>query len=146
MEGTEITSLIWDNVTKIKGNIFRRVWLTLFPAEALTMRCGTGKYEIITRNWPYELSHELQNDLRLKIFGNLKAVYLSFHWFDNSWTHGFGLVTRRFELVTRRFELVTRGFELVTRRFELVTRGLELVTREAELITRGFEVALFNFN
>ena len=54
---------------------------------------------------------------------NLKAVYLSFHWFNDSWT-------RLFELVTRGFELVTREFEFVTREFELVTRGFELVTRE----------------
>ena len=53
---------------------------------------------------------------------NLKDVYLSFHWFNDSWTRGFELVTRGFELVTRGFELVTRGFELVTRGFELVTR------------------------
>ena len=70
---------------------------------------------------------------------NMKAVYLSFHWFNDSWTRGF-------ELVTREFELVTRGFELVTREFELVTRGFELVTRGFELVTRGFELALLNFN
>ena len=63
---------------------------------------------------------------------NLKAISLSYHWFNDSWTRGF-------KLVTRGFELVTRGFELVTREFELVTRGFELVTR-------GFELALLNFN
>ena len=63
---------------------------------------------------------------------NLKDVYLSFHWFNDSWT-------REFELVTHGFELVTRGFELATREFELVTRGFELVTR-------GFELGLWNFN
>ena len=60
---------------------------------------------------------------------NLKAVYLSFHWFNDSRTRGFELVTTGFELVTREFKLVTREFELVTRGFELVTRGFELVTR-----------------
>ena len=63
---------------------------------------------------------------------NLKDVYLSFYWFNDSWA-------REFELVTRGFELVTRGFELATREFELVTRGFELVTC-------GFELALWNFN
>ena len=78
---------------------------------------------------------------------NLKAVYLSFHWFNDSWTRGFELVTRGFELVTRGFELVThglelvtRGFDFVTRRLELVTRGFELVTRVFELVTRGLEL------
>ena len=60
---------------------------------------------------------------------NLKAVYLSFHWFNDSRTRGLELVTTGFELVTREFKLVTREFELVTRGFELVTRGFELVTR-----------------
>ena len=84
---------------------------------------------------------------------NLKAVYLSFTWFNNSWARGFELVTQGFELVTRGFELVTRGFELVTRGFELVTcgfelltRGFELVTRRFELVTRGFELELLKFN
>ena len=76
----------------------------------------------------------------------LKAVYLSFHWFNDCRTRGFELVTRGFELVTRGFELVTRGFELVTREFELVTRGFELVTRGFELATRRFELVLLNFN
>ena len=62
----------------------------------------------------------------------LKAVYLSFHWFNDSRTRGF--------------ELVTRGFELVTREFELVTRGPELVTRGFEFVARRFELALLNFN
>ena len=66
---------------------------------------------------------------------NLKAVYLSFHGFNDSRTRKFKLVTRGFELVTRGFVLVTRGFELVIRGFELVTRGFELATREFELIT-----------
>ena len=102
---------------------------------------------------------------------NLKGVYLSFHWFNDSQTrgfelvtrvfelvprgfelvtHGFELITRGFELVTREFELVTcgwtRGFELVTRRFELVARGFELLTRGFELVTRRFELTRLNFN
>ena len=64
---------------------------------------------------------------------NFKTVYLSFHWFNDSWTWGFELVTPGFELVTRGFELVTSGFELVTRKFEFVTCGFELVTRGFEL-------------
>ena len=83
----------------------------------------------------------------------LKAVCLSIHWFNDSWTRGFELVTRKFELVTCefelvtcRFELITRRFELVTRRFELVTRGFELVTRRFKLVIRGFELLLLDFN
>ena len=83
----------------------------------------------------------------------LKAVYLSFHWFNDSRTRGFELVTRGFEqvtrgfeLITRVFELVTRGFELVARGFELITRGFELVTDGLKLVTCGFELALSNFN
>ena len=56
---------------------------------------------------------------------NLKAVYLSFPWYNDSWTGEFELITRKFELVTRGFEFATHGFELVT---------------------RGFELALLNFN
>ena len=41
---------------------------------------------------------------------NLKAVYLSFHWFNDSGTRGF-------EPVTCRLELVTRGFELALLKF-----------------------------
>ena len=91
---------------------------------------------------------------------NLKALYLNFHWFNDSRTRkfelvtpGFEIVTRGFELVTSPFELVTTEFELVTSEFELVTRGFELVTRDFELVTRGFELvtrrfefALLNFN
>ena len=76
---------------------------------------------------------------------NMKAVYFSFHWFNDSRTSEFELVTRRFELVTGEFELVTRGFELVTRWFELVTRELELVTRGFELVTRGFKLVTRGF-
>ena len=84
---------------------------------------------------------------------NLKAVYLSFHWFDDSWNRWYELVTpelkllpRRFELTTREFELITPGFELVTRGNELVTYGFELVTCGFELVTRGFELAHLNLN
>ena len=45
---------------------------------------------------------------------NLKAIYLSFHWFNDSWTRGFEFVTRGFELVTRGFELVLSSFQLVS--------------------------------
>ena len=70
---------------------------------------------------------------------NLKAVYLSFHRFNDSGT-------REFELVTGEFELVTRGFKLAIRKFELVTREFELLTCGFELVTRGFELALLNIN
>ena len=83
---------------------------------------------------------------------NLKAVYLNFNQFNDSWTLGFELVTCGFELVTYGFKLVTPGFELatcgfelVTRRFELVARGFELVTCAFELVTRGFELLLLIF-
>ena len=49
-----------------------------------------------------------------------KAVYLSFHWLNDSWTRGFELVTRGFKLVTRGFEIVTRKVELLTREFEIM--------------------------
>ena len=81
----------------------------------------------------------------LRKWGTFKAAYLSFHWFNDSWSRGFELVTRGFKLVTRGFELVTRVFELVTCGFELVTRGFELVTREFELVTRGFELVTREF-
>ena len=45
---------------------------------------------------------------------NLKAVYLSFHWSNDFWTHGCGLPTHEFEIETREFELVTCEFELLT--------------------------------
>ena len=64
-------------------------------------------------------------DLRKR--GNLKAVYLSFQWSNDSGTRGFELVTRGSELITRGFEHVTRGFKLVTRGFELATRKVELL-------------------
>ena len=115
-----------------------------------------------TNSYTNPLWHEIDNITYYFLISSiiLKAVYLSFHWFNDSWTRGFELVTRGlelathgfelitcgFELVTRGFELVTRGFELVTRGFELVTRGLELVTRRFELVTRGFELVLLNFS
>ena len=77
---------------------------------------------------------------------NLKDAYLSFHWFNDSYTCGFELVTRGFEPLTRGFELVTRGFELLTHRFKLLTHRFELVICGFELVSRGFELALLNFN
>ena len=62
---------------------------------------------------------------------NLKAVYLSFHWFNYSWTRGFKLVTGGFELVTGGFELVTRLFELVLLSFQLVLLRFQLVSRNS---------------
>ena len=104
--------------------------------------------EIITRNWPYELPGESPNylikTLNLSKWGSFKAVYLSFHWFDDIWTRGFGLITREFVLLTRRFELVTCRFELLTRGFEIIT--LESCTRNSWIWTRGFELAVLNFN
>ena len=76
---------------------------------------------------------------------NFKAVYLSFHWFIDSRTRGFELVTCELKLVTRDFGLVTRGFELVTREFKLVTCEFELVTRGFELVTREFELGACGF-
>ena len=49
------------------------------------------------------------------LIGNFEAVYLNFHWLNDSWS-------REFEPLTLGFELVTRGLERVTRRFELITR------------------------
>ena len=83
---------------------------------------------------------------------NLKALYLTIHWSNDSRTRGFELVSRRFELVTRgfqlvthRFELVTCGFEHITQAFELVTRGFELVTREFELLNQEFQLVTCGF-
>ena len=64
------------------------------------------KHEIITKNWTYEMPHELPSDLGLWKWGVLKVVYLSFHWLNDSWT-------RRFELVTHKLEPVTHEFEIV---------------------------------
>ena len=55
----------------------------------------------------------------------LIAFYLSFRWFNDSWTRAFELVTYEFELLTRGFELVTCGFGI---------------------LTFGFEIALLNFS
>ena len=63
---------------------------------------------------------------------NLKAVYLSFHWFNDSRTRGFELVTREFELVTRGFEL---EFWILTCAFKLSTRAFKLSTRNSLLVT-----------
>ena len=46
-----------------------------------------------------DLPHKLRDDLRIK------AVYLTFHWLNDSWTHGFEIVTHGFELITRGFEI-----------------------------------------
>ena len=111
-----------------------------------SMGSGNVKQDIITRSWPYELPHELPNNLGLMILGNEKLLRL-FSWvFIDLMIRGFELVTRGFELLTRGFELVTRAFVLVTRGFELVTRRFEPVTRGFELLTRGFELALLNFH
>ena len=49
-----------------------------------------------------------------------KTVYLSFYWFNDSWTREFELATREFELTTRRFELVSCKAELMAPEFEFV--------------------------
>ena len=85
------------------------------PAEAVAMKYikrGNAKQEIITRNWTYELPHELPNNLGLKILGNEELLRV-FTWFF-------------IDLLIRGFEVVTRGFELVTRGFKPVTHGVEL--------------------
>ena len=80
------------------------------------------------------------NSQDLKKEGNFKAVYFSFHWFNDSWTRGFELVIRGFELVTRGFKLATRGIELATRKVELVTR--EFRNRNSQIWTRKFQFQL----
>ena len=63
-------------------------------------------------------------------WGNFEAVYLRFHWLNDSWTCGFELITSEFELVTHGFDLIICGFELITGGFELVTREVELIKEE----------------
>ena len=71
---------------------------------------GNVKQEVITRSCPYELPHELPNNLRLKLLGNEELLRL-FTWVF------IDLVIRGIEFVTRGFELVIRGFEPVIRGF-----------------------------
>ena len=61
-----------------------------------------------------------------------QAVYLSFHWFNDSLTCEFELAIGGFELVTHRFEHVARGFELV--------RGCSIITSR---ISGGWVSAFF---
>ena len=102
----------------------------MFPAEAIAMKLWKSK----TRDYHQTLNEQVASGIAerfktqdLRKWGHFKAVFLSFHWLNDSGTRGFELITRGFELITRGFKLVTRGFELVTRKVELVTRGFQLV-------------------
>ena len=68
-----------------------------------SMGSGNVKQDIITRSWPYELPHELPNNLGLMILGNEELL--------RQFTKVF------IDLMICRFELVTRGFELALLNF-----------------------------
>ena len=68
-----------------------------------SMGSGNVKQDIITRSWPYELPHELPNNLGLMILGNEELL--------RQFTKVF------IDLMICRFELVTRGFEFALLNF-----------------------------
>ena len=105
-----------------------------YDLEKLTVPGSSNlkkQYKVLCSGNERKICYIFLNNLGLIILGNQvylavsKGCLLSFHWFNDSWT---------------------RWFELVTRGFELETRGLELVTCEFKLATRGFEFALLNLN
>ena len=65
----------------------------------------------------------------------LKAVYLSFHGFNDSRTRGFELVTRGFEI---GFWILTRAFQLSTRNSQLLTRVLPYYLQQYPFFKKGF--------
>ena len=47
---------------------------------------GNARQDIITRNWTYKLSHNLQNNLGLMVSGNEELLRLS-NWLLTFWTN-----------------------------------------------------------
>ena len=77
-----------------------------------------------------------------------KAVYLSFHWFNDSWTRNSWIWTRnsRVWVGTFEFRLVLLSFWLVLLSFQLITRNSQFVTRVLPYhfcqVLRKFEINL----
>ena len=112
INGGRVTFLWEIYVSSFEVNVYSRGFL-LKPHSW----SGGNLKRDITRNWTYDLPHELLNNLGLMILRNEELLRL-FTWvFINLMIRGFELVTRGFELVTRGFELVTRGFELALLNF-----------------------------
>ena len=94
-----------NTIFEHRSLLSKLIFILSFLLKRYSWNSGTVKHKIITRKWADELPHELPNDLRRK-WGDFKAVYLSFHWLNNSWSRGFELATRKVELVTPEFELL----------------------------------------
>ena len=90
-------------------------------------KSGKVKHEIIPRNCMFKTAGiaKLFKTKNLRKWENFKAVYLSFHWFNDSWTRGFELVSREFEIGTRGFEIanLTHTFWISTRVSKLSNRN-----------------------
>ena len=142
-----------SSVQKLVSSFKVNTYSHFFLLKPQPWSSGKVKREIITTNWTDEsrIAKPLKTyDLRK--WANFNAVYLSFHWLNDSRTREFELVTRGFKFITRGLELISRVFELVARGLELITPGFKLVTREfefgsckVELVTREFELAVLNF-
>ena len=92
--------------------ICRNLTLPLFKKDVFV------RNEIITWNWMYELSHELLNDLRLRILRNEDnlTLFIGFSlikWFLNLW-----IWTRNSWIWTPISWVWTRGFELTLWNFD----------------------------
>ena len=88
-------------VSSFKVNVYS----LSFMLKSKPWSSGNVKQEVSTRNWTYELPHELPNNLGLMILENEERLRI-FTWLFND------LMTRGFDLVVHGFELVTRGFKL----------------------------------
>ena len=80
-----------------------------------------GKFRSLLSKLMFTHSAEQFKIYSLRKWGNFKAIYLSFHWFNDSW-----IWTRNSQIwscnswiwtLTRGFELVTSGFELALLNF-----------------------------
>ena len=135
-----------SSVQKLVSSFKVNTYSHYFLLKPQPWSSGKVKREIITTNWTDEsrIAKPLKTyDLRK--WANFNAVYLSFHWLNDSRTRGFKFITRGLELISRVFELVARGLELITHGFKLVTREFEFGSCKVELVTREFELAVLNF-
>ena len=107
--------------------------LTLFPAETVAMKLWKSKTRYYHQKLKLRVVSRIAEQFKtydLRKWGNIKAIYLSFNWLNDSWTRYSWIWTRNSWIWTRNSWIWTRNLWIWTRTFEfqLVLLSFQIVT------------------
>ena len=106
----------------------------MFPAETVAMKLWKRKTRYYHQKLKLRVVSRIAEQFKthdLRKWGNIKAIYLSFNWLNDSWTRNSWIWTRNSWIWTRNLWIWIRTFE-----FHLAVLSFQLVTNNSELLTR----------